>query len=152
MSGSAYHVTHSITADGDDKGIINLEGSATMRIYLYDLKLSCSGAPVDAQVIVHVNRSTAIGSGGTGLTEQKVDPLTVNAASATTVGGDWTADPTDGNTLEDIAFNGRVTGRFAAIPKHELVSAATAANGLFIVENARSTGSPVVRCTVSWRE
>jgi hypothetical protein len=150
-SGARYGVTHE-TAAGTDKALINLTGSASVRCYLYDLVIGSDAAPADAGIQCNVNRSTGVGTGGSALTEQKLDPLTVNAATGAAVGGTYTTDPADGNELLAIAFNQRATFRWVAAPQGEIVTTASANNGLMIRSVSSSTGTPNLVTSIYWRE
>jgi len=145
-----YTVTHQ-TAAGTDLGIINLTGSASVRLYLYDLILGSDATPADAAGEFVVNRSTSVGTGGTALTEVKLDPLTVNAATGAAVGGTFSAQPSDGSDLLMIGLHQRATYRWVCAPGGELISTASANNGLFL-RTVNHTGTPNINATMMWRE
>lgn len=140
------------TPAGTDKGIINIAGGTTVRLQIYDLLLGSDATPGDQAGEFFLNRTTAAGAGGTALTEVQLDPLTIAAVGAGT-GGTFTTEPTDtANTgLLMIALNQRATFRWVAAPRGELVSNATAANGLFLATVAH-TGTPNMNCTIHWEE
>jgi hypothetical protein len=146
-----YSVSTQLAA-GADKGIIVLVGSAAIRCKLYDLILG-SDATADSAGEFVVNRSTTAGTGGSGLTEVPLDPLTV-AATAAATGGAWsTTEPADtANTeLLMIGMNQRATFRWVAAPGSELISLASANNGLFL-RTVSHTATPNINATMLWEE
>ena len=146
-----YSVSHQ-TAAGSDLGLINLAGAATIRVNVYDVLLGSDATPADQAGEFVLNRTTATGGGGTSLTEVPLDPLTVAATGAAT-GGTFTTQPTDtANTeLLMIAFNQRATFRWVAAPGSELISTASANNGLFLRSVAHSA-TPNINATLMWFE
>lgn len=148
---STYSAVHQ-TAAGTGLPIINLTGGTTVRIALYDLIVGSDDTPADAAGEFVLNRSTTAGTGGTALTEQKLDPLTVNNATAAGVGGTFTTDPTSGNNLLMIGLHQRATFRWIAAPGGEIYTPQTANNGLMLECTAMSTGTPNINATLFWRE
>ena len=151
MNGAGYGVTHKL-AVADDKGQINLTSAATSRCSLFEIDVGTSTTPADAAIDLELNRSTGVGTGGTPLTEQKLDPLTKNAAETSAVGGLWTTDPADGNALLSIGINQRATYRWISHPNFPITAAAVADEGLFWRCVTRSTGTPTLVTTMFWAE
>lgn len=147
---SSYAVTHQ-TAAGTDLPMINLTGSAAIRCALYEIILGASGTPQDQSGIFVLERTTDAGTGGTTLTEEPLDPLTV-AATGAAVGGTFGVVPTDGNELLQIALHQRATFRWVATPGKELISAAASANGLMLNCESYSSGTPNIESTFHWTE
>lgn len=148
-----YAVVHQ-TAAGTDLPIINLTGSAAIRAKIYDLILGFDAAPADVAAEIVVDRTTDAGTGGTALAENPLDPLTV-AATAAAVGGTFTTAPADGATpivLLMIPLNQRATFRWVAAPDGELITTATASNGLMVNCTGMSSGTPNLNCCVHWLE
>lgn len=147
-----YALAHQTPA-GSDLGIINMTGSAAVRPKLYDLIIGSDATPGDQAGEFMVNRSTTTGTGGSALTPEPLDPLTVASTTAGTGGTYATAQPTDtANTeLLMIALNQRATFRWVAAPGGELIATASAANGLFL-RSVGHTGTPNVNATMHFEE
>ena len=141
------------TPAGSDLGLINLTGSGAIRAKLYDLIIGSDATPGDQAGEFMLNRSTTTGTGGTAVTPEPLDPLTSAAVAAATTGVYSTTQPTDtANTeLLMIALNQRATFRWIAAPDSELISIATAANGL-LLRSVGHTGTPNVNVTVLHEE
>lgn len=145
-----YAVTHQTPA-GTDLPMINLTGSAAIRCKLYDMIIGSDATPADVATEFVINRTTDAGTGGTALTEQALDPLQV-AATGAAIGGTFTTPPADaGGQLMMIALNQRATFRWVAVAGGEMISAATAANGLMLNCTA-SSGTPNINTTFHWEE
>lgn len=147
-----YSVAHQ-TAAGTDLPIINLTGSAAVRLKLYDLILGSDATPADVAGEFVVDRTTDVGTGGTALTENPLDPLTV-AATGAGVGGTFSAAPADtaNSNLLMIALNQRATFRWVAAPGSELISTAASGNGLMLNCTGMSSGTPNMNATLLWEE
>lgn len=143
-----YSVSHN-TPVGSDLDIINLTGAATIRCKLYDMILGSDAGPADNANQYELARSTSVGSGGSALTEAPLDPLTV-AATASALGGTFSAGPTEGNVLLEFGLNQRATFRWVAAPGSELISAATANNGLML--STRGSSAYAISATFLWEE
>ena len=147
-----YSVAHQ-TAAGTDLPIINLTGSAAVRCNLCHLILGSDPTPADVAGEFVVDRTTDAGTGGTALTENPLDPLTV-AATVAGVGGTFSAAPTDtaNSNLLMIALNQRATFTWWAREGFELISTATSANGLMLNCTGMSSGTPNMNATMAWFE
>lgn len=132
--------------------MINLTGSAAIRAHLFELILGSDATPADVASEFVINRTTSVGSGGTALTEVPLDPLTV-AATAAGIGGTFGGAPTTTSNTEllQIAKNQRATFRWIASPGREILSIATANNGLQLF-CIGSTGTPNYNFTMQWFE
>jgi hypothetical protein len=106
--------------------------------------------PADVATEFSVARTSAVGTGGTALTEEPIDPLTVAATGAGT-GGTFSGEPTYGNSLMNLALNQRATFRWVAAPGGELISTAASANGIAL-RSIASGGTPNINSTVYWEE
>lgn len=146
-----YAATHQTPA-GTNLTIILLTGSAAIRCKLYELILGSDATPADVATEFIVARTTAVGTGGTALDEVPLDPLTV-AATAAAVGGTFSGEPTYTSTanLMNIALNQRATFRWVAAPDGELISIASANNGLGL-RSVASGGTPNINSTIAWQE
>ena len=147
-----YSVVHQ-TAAGTDLPIINLTGSASVRVKIYDVILGSDATPADVAGEFVIDRTTDAGTGGTALTENALDPLTV-AATGAAVGGTFSTPPTDtaNSNLLMIALNQRATFRWVAAPGSELISTATASNGLMLNCTGMSSGTPNMNAVIFWEE
>jgi hypothetical protein len=147
-----YSVAHQTPA-GTDLPIINLTGSAAIRCKIAHLILGSDATPADVAGEFVIDRTTDAGTGGTALTENALDPLTV-AATGAGVGGTFSAAPTDtaNSNLLMIGLNQRATFQWWANPGYELMSVATAANGLMLNCTGMSSGTPNMNATLLWDE
>lgn len=146
--GNSYSVNASV-ACGTDLPIINITGSASIVVKVYEWIM---GFPAVADVATKFmfERTTGVGTGGTALTENKVDPLTV-AASGAAVKGTYTTAPVDADELMLVTINSRATHRWIAREGHEFRSTAAASNGIML-NSESSTGTPNVDATIYWME
>lgn len=144
-----YSISHQ-TAAGTTLPIMNLTGSAAIRLRLSDIIIGSDATPADIATEFNIVNTSSVGTGGTTLTEAPLDPLTV-AATGAGIGGTFTGAPTAGNILLMIALNQRATFRWVAAPGYELISAATAANGLELI-SVNSGGTPNINATFLWEE
>lgn len=106
-----------------------ITSSATVRrTKIYDLIFGCQGAPADNVYQYRITRCTAPGT-NTGVTPAPLDPA--DAAALTVVGENNTVEPTGSTpTLLAVELNQRATLRWVAAPGGELVTPATASNGV----------------------
>lgn len=147
---SAYITNANGVACGSDLPIVNLTGSATIRVKLYEWLLGFSGSPADVATLLMLERTTDAGTGGTSLTINKLDPLTV-AATATAKKGTYGVVPTDSDELQTIAINQRATHRWIAREGKEFISTASANNGIML--NSESSGAtPAASLHLAWYE
>jgi len=146
-----FTCTADSVAAGVDLPIVNLTGSAAIRIHLYDLVISSDDTPSDQATRYSVQTTTDVGVGGTGLAnETPLDPLSVGAVGDA-IKGTFTTKPTTGAILLLFSVNQRATFRWVAAPGSELMSPAAAGDGL-MVNSENSTGTPGTECTMLWWE
>lgn len=121
-------------------GGVNADPTTPRRIKIYDFILGSEASPADNPFLYVFQRYTAAGT-LTAVTPRKLDPA--DATALTNAGENHTVEPTytSGEILERIALNQRATFRWVAAPGGELVTPATASNGIGI---ATPTGSAVV--------
>ena len=108
-------------------------GDATRprRLKFYDLIFGSEASPAYNAFLYIVQRCTALGT-STAVTPSPLDPA--DAATESDAGENHTIEPTftAGLVLLAIALNQRATFRWVAAPGGELVTPATASNGLGI--------------------
>jgi len=146
-----YSTSHQ-TAAGSTLVLINLTGGTTVRPAIYLWALGSDATPADLAGEFCIMRTTTAGAGGTALSENTRDPLTVAATGAAT-GGTYTAAPTvTANSYQMmLGLNQRATSIWQANPGDEIYAAATAANGLASYSVAHG-GTPNINTTFSWFE
>lgn len=140
-------------AVGTDKTILNLfNNGTTLRPKLYDLLLGCAATPADQATKFVVQRTTAVGTEGSGLTPAPLDPG--DPASTSDIGqGVFSVEPTytSAKVLLLISLNQRATFRWVAAPGSELIIPATDANGLGVKSSA-GTGTATHDCAILFEE
>jgi len=146
-----YYAGHQ-TAAGSTLVLLNLTGGTTVRPAVDNVTIGSDATPADLAGEFNLIRSTTAGAGGTALTENTRDPLTVAATGAAT-GGTYTAAPTitAGTYQKMIPLNQRATYEWNANPGDEAFAAATAANGLAIY-CVNHGGTPNCCVGIAWRE
>lgn len=126
-NGRKYGFSGSITGAAT-KTIVGVTASATNRPYIMDLLISSNATPADNSSEWWVLRFTAAG------TSTVVTPAAFDSgdpAANAACGKNHSVEPTYGAVpLLDIAHNQRATFRWVAAPGEEIISPATAANGL----------------------
>jgi len=145
-----YAAVHQ-TPVGTNLTIINVIGTAAIRCKIFEIQLGSDATPADIATEFNITRTTAVGTGGTGLTISPLDPLTV-AATGTATGGTFGVEPTYGsNILLEIGVNQRAAYRWFAAPGNELICVASASNGLGL-RSINSGGTPNYNATIQWEE
>lgn len=120
-------------ASGSAKTLINLFNPAatpTTRGRIYDITVGSVATPDDQAADFLINRTTAVGTEGSGLVPNNLDPG--GPAGAYDSGlGVFSVEPTQTAAKQLLAFqlNQRATFRWVAAPGSELVMAATQNNG-----------------------
>jgi len=111
------------------------------RAFVYDFSLGCDASPADNSFVHIVQRCTTAGT-GSALTPNALDPGDSQAATMV-VKDTVTADPTltAAAFLFGVALNARATYRWVAAPGGELVTPATASNGIIIGLKSATTTS-----------
>ncbi len=110
-------------------GSITADATRPRRMKLYDLVFGAEATPADGVFLLTAQRVTAAGT-STAVTPQALDPA--DAATENDAGENHTIDATAtaNAILLAIALNQRATFRWVAAPGGELVTPATASNGL----------------------
>lgn len=130
------------------KTLINLSAAsatALRRIRVHEFVFGTDGTPADNAMTWDVSRTTAIGTGTTGVVVP-LDPADSAFLGASTI--NHTVEPTvTANTSQWTAgMNQRATHRWVAYPGQELVIPATAAAGLaFRAKSPGYTGTAVAQ-------
>jgi len=120
-------------ASGTNKTLINLFHSAatpTNRAQIYDIVVGSVATPADQAADFLCNRTTAVGTEGSGLVPNNLDAAGP-AGDCDSGLGVFTAEPTYTAAKQLLAFqlNQRATFRWVAAPGGELVMTATQNNG-----------------------
>lgn len=144
-----YSCNHG-TAVGTSLPIVNLTGSSSVQVRIYEFLVSFSGAPADVATIFKMVRTTDAGTGGTALSEYKVNPYQASATGAG-VGGTFSGAPTATDELFRLAVNQRAAYRWIAREGCEFVSTAASANGVELL-SVSSGGTPTCDTTIYWEE
>ena len=132
-------------------GTWTADATRPRRLKFYQFIFGSEATPADAALLWTVQRCTAAGT-STAVTPQPLD--LADAATESDAGENHTIEPTytAGAILLNIAVNQRATFQWVAAPGGELVTPATAANGLGIQTDTISTGTPVVTAQVHAQE
>lgn len=113
------------------KTLGSVQGGATLprRVKILDLEFGCDGTPGDTAMRFALQRFTVAGT-FTAVTPVAVDPA--DAASVAAAGQNHTVEPTytASTILKQVVLNQRSSYRWFAAPYEELVTPATAANGI----------------------
>lgn len=125
-----YAVTGQTACDSTSDTCLNLFRGASKRIFLYDFTLGASGAPADNAILWIVQRTTGLGTEGTGSTPVPLD--TADGVSVADAGQDYSAEPTytSGKELFEQAINQRAAYRWVAAPGGQIVVPNTTDNGI----------------------
>lgn len=111
--------------------IVNLFNTATTRrAWLFYFALSCGGTMADQVQTVQVQRTTAVGTEGGGVTPAALDPG--NPAAILDAGEDHSAEPTytAASELWEQDMHVRATPQVQLQPDSHIVIPATANNGI----------------------
>ncbi|KKM94630.1 hypothetical protein LCGC14_1196440 [marine sediment metagenome] len=139
------------TTTGTPETLLNLISATTIRPHLYDIILG-SDATADQAYSIEVERTTAVGTEGSGFTPTLLDPDSPVSLSDVGV-GTYASEPTytASSTLLGFGLNQRGTFRWVAAPGGELIAPATANAGLGIKAES-STANFNVDVTFHWEE
>ncbi len=112
-------------------GTWGADATRPRRLKFYDFIFGSEASPADNAFLYIAQRCTALGT-STSVTPSPLDPA--DAATESDAGENHTIEPTytSGLVLLSIALNQRATFRWVAAPGGELVTPATASNGLGI--------------------
>lgn len=110
-------------------GTWGADATRPRRLKFYDFIFGSEASPADNSFLYIVQRCTALGT-STGVTPTALDPA--DAATESDAGENHTIEPTftANLVLLSIALNQRATFRWVAAPGGELVTPATASNGI----------------------
>ena len=151
----AYTAFAAGVATGSAKAIWNLFNPAatpTMRGRIYELNISSVVTPADQAAKFAVNRTTAVGTEGSGFTPNNLDPA--GPAGAYDAGiGTFSVQPTltANKELLVVSVNQRAVYRWVANEGRELVMAATQNNGCAL-NSVSSTSTQAAESCVFWLE
>ena len=142
-------------ASGTDKTLINIFHSAatpTGRGRIYDLLVGSVATPADQAADFLLGRTTAVGTEGSGLIPNNLDPGGP-AGDCDSGLGVFSGEPTYTSAKQLLAFqlNQRASWRWVAAPGGELVMAATQNTGAGI-KTVTSTSTQAHGCTVFFEE
>jgi hypothetical protein len=152
---SEKYVTTGACAVGTDKTIINIFNPAatpTCRGKIFDVVAGAGAAVADATTDFLLGRTTAVGTEGSGLVPNNIDPA--GPAGAYDSGlGTYGGEPTYTAAKTCLAFSchQRNTFRWVAREGCELIMTATQNNGAGI-KSSSSTGTAVHRATIWFEE
>lgn len=138
-----YSVDGAQNVASPDDTTLSITGDATTprRMKIYDFTIGSSATPADNALVHTCQRATAAGT-STAVTPESLDPA--DAAALNDSGENHTVEPTyTANAIVwKISANQRATYRWVAAPGSEIVTPATAANGVgFFTTHASFTGS-----------
>ena len=142
-------------ASGTDKTIINLfnpTATPTNRGRICDVVVGSVATPADQAADFLLNRTTAVGTEGSGLVPNNLDPA--GPAGAYDSGlGVFSVEPTYTAAKQLLAFqlNQRATFRWVAAPGYELIMAATQNNGAGL-KTITSTSTQAHGATILFEE
>lgn len=146
----AYNVSGPNATGAALKTAVTIIAATTVRPRLYDLVIGNQNTPVDQSGLYAVTRFTAAGTAGSSPTPTVIDPGDV--AAVATNGISHSAEPTYAATdLLQIPLHQRATFRYVAAQGFELVSPASAANGIG-VRLVSSTAAFVSNASAFWFE
>lgn len=147
-----YSAQHQLAAGANKTFIVNTGGTG-VRLYLCHLIIGCDDTPVDTAGEWIVSLADDAGTGGTGLTEAPLDPLSP-AATGAAKGGAMSPEvtlTTNGTRLM-IGLNQRATFTWWAREGFEIISAAASANGWATRCVGVTSGTANYNHTVMWYE
>lgn len=126
---------------------------ATTRARIYDLWVSCSGAPASPGVTSTFNliRLTASGTPTTTVTPRALDPGDPASLMSMEVGTFSAQTKTASSSMLDLAVNQHATVRWVAVPDGEMVIPATTDNCIGL-ESIASGGTLTIVSTFHWLE
>jgi len=121
------------------------------RLKFHDITFGSEATPADAAILYKAQRCTTAGT-VTSVTPAPADPA--DAATESDAGENASAEPTytSGLIMLSEAVNQRATFRWVATPGREIVTPATASNGLGFQTPTISTGTPVVTVRIHCEE
>lgn len=130
-------------------GSIGADATRPRRTKWYDVVMGSEASPADNPFLWTIQRCTALGT-STAVTPQSLDPA--DAATEEDAGENHTIDATQtaNAILLAVPLNQRATFRWVAAPGSELVTPATASNGLAL--NTPTSSAVAVSATVLFED
>ncbi len=127
---ASYAVTGQTACDSTSDTCLGIFRGASKRIKINDFTVGASGTPADNAILWVVQRFTALGTEGSGVTPAPLD--LADGASVGDAGQDYSAEPTytAATELWEQAINQRASYRWVAVPGGELVIPNTANVGI----------------------
>ncbi|HTH21913.1 MAG TPA: hypothetical protein VL854_06815 [Nitrososphaeraceae archaeon] len=144
--------TTNSSANTEDTAI-DLDMPAGQACKIYRIRIVCQTAALDNQFRAKIARKSAIGSGSTGGTELKMDPLIAPATAVATIKNGTTAygAGTITETLDDaIQFNSR--GNWEWVARDEEDMYVSDSGGIIGVNIFNSAASIAFAVTIWWTE
>jgi hypothetical protein len=137
-------------AVGTSKTVLNIfnpVATPLTRARVYDISIGCSASPADQATKFRFARTSAVGTEGTGLVPENVDPA--GPAGEYDSGYGHSAEPTfvASSELLVVSINQRATFRWVAAPESEFILTATQNNGAAL-QSVSSTGTAIHQSTV----
>lgn len=128
--GRKYSINGAQTVASPTDTVLNLFSDGTVRPAIYDVIFGSNASPADNALNWLLQRTSAVGTEGAGVTPTALDPG--DPASISDGAQNHTAEPTytANLILLDISANQRSTQRWVASPGGELKIPASANNGL----------------------
>lgn len=142
--------TQNVASPDDSTLSVVADGTRPRRLKIYDFTVGSEATPADNALVHTAQRATAAGT-ATAVVPLALDPA--DAATEADAGENHTIEPTytADAILWKIAANQRATYRWVAAPGGELVTPATAANGVgWFTTHASFTG--LVNAVVHFEE
>lgn len=142
-------------ASGTDKTLINVFNAAatpTRRARIYDVMVGSAATPADQAADFLLNRTTAVGTEGSGLVPNNLDPGGP-AGECDSGLGVFGAEPTYTAAKQLLAFqlNQRASWRWVSAPGSELMTTATQNNGAGL-KTVTSTSTQAYGATILFEE
>ena len=129
---------------------LQIVATTAIRPKVYEFTMGSPSTPADQAASWLWKRSSTASTGGTAVTPSPIDPGDP-AATATAMVAPSMSAPTLGVVLMDFALNQRATYRWVAAPSKEMISPATANNGLTLM-NSVLTGAFNISSVVYYEE
>lgn len=132
---------------------IQIISSATTRAGVCEFLISSDATPNEYMGEYQVYRTTGLGAGAAGATPTPVkrDPFSNSAVNTVATGGFATTEPTVGDVLYDQSVHQKALYRWVAYPGRELMSAATANNGIALATANQATAFSIT-VSMAWIE
>lgn len=148
---SQYQTRTNFTAPAANDTGVHIKASATTRAGLCEFIISSDATPVEQVGEYQIARTTSAGTTPVAtLTVVKRDAFSP-AAGCTAEGNGYTTEPTVGDILMDVSVHQKATFRWVAYPGRELMTTATANNGMGVLVISQSAAFSL-NLAVAWME